>query len=142
MATVEELLAARGEKQATERRQREAKHAVELEEKVLPLLDEDGDRFLFSQKPLDSDLCGFVVLKPATEAQIARYRHVLWKSASDKGATEAKAKAGPELARHCVVYPAAEVLAQLVERHPMILDKIAVAIIHKAEAAEVEEGKG
>ena len=83
-------------------------------------------------------LVGTRPMGPAYE----RFKQILWKDSTQRGVAEAKSRAGGELARHCLVYPSAEVYDSMVAEYAFLPDKFAEALIEAARAGAEAEGKG
>lgn len=136
-------LAALREKTNRDPKAREALHAQELTEKVLPVVvdKELTDDNIIHFEDVEEGAAHVVVTTP-TSGQYSKFRHTLHKDSRDRGVVEAKAKAGAELAAQCIVYPDREAYAKLCESYPAVSDAVAKKCIHLAEAGAAELGKG
>lgn len=122
---------------ADARRKRDEK---ELDEFFDLLLEEQNVLIRFPEST--PDLPGHVVCHRPGPAQAQRFKAIMWKDAGQRGVLEQKQKAGADLARQCLVWPAVERYNALVEAYPMAPDKIAQLLIQAAEAGAEAEGKG
>lgn len=104
------------------------------------------DHFLDTHRKLKIDTApefpGCVIYRLPSPGEASRFRQIMWKESKERGVVEAKAKAGGELARACVVYPSREKYEELVATYTTLPDAVAKAIMQASDAEAEEEGKG
>ncbi len=88
-----------------------------------------------------AELCGHVVMRPPTSGEFSMFRHTMFRDAKQAGITEARAKAGLQLAAQCRVYPDPEKYAALVDKYPAVADECGKAAYKAAEAGAEAEVK-
>lgn len=121
------------------KKEREARDEKDLDQ-IAELLGDAANGFV-RVPDAAPELVGHVVFRRPTKQEIARYRAIVRRDSSERGAVEAKAKAGQELAAQCRVWPEPDQYEQLLEAHPMVADAIAVELFRLAEGGAREEAK-
>lgn len=119
-----------------------AKRERDLEEEIAtdPLLDEPSNRRMKIET--EAEFPGWVVFRLPTSGQASRFRHMMWKDSSERGAIEGKAKAGSELALQCLVHPDRETYGKLIAAYATLPDSIAKEIMRASDAEAAAEEKG
>ncbi len=136
------------EKKAEIEKRRAERAAERLARDTKELEGEVGDMLLSDEMVLvrfpeaDVSLPGHYVGRRPRAPEIARFKSIMWRDNAQRGAIEAKANAGADLARQCRVYPSAERYDALVDAHAMVPDRVAQALIEAAQAGAEAEGKG
>jgi len=125
--SIEDIL----KKRADARASRSARAEAELETQTDLLENPDNGFCIFDNVP--EDLPCVVIVRRPNRDEIDRYRAIIWRNKDERGATEAKAKAAPQLARGCVLYPEKGKYDQLVDKVSMVPDAVARECIKLAE---------
>ena len=100
------------------------------------------DFIVIECKDAAPELPQFVVYNRPTGPQTDRFKAQLWKDSKEKGAVEAKSRAGAELARQCLKWPSPELYEQLLDANRMFADKAAGFLIEEVQAGADLAGKG
>jgi hypothetical protein len=87
------------------------------------------------------DLPGFVIVKPPTPMVMKAFRYAA-NQTQGKTVDEGRAKAIPQLAYQCVIYPSKELYEKMCEALPGIADAAGTVALALGEGAEEAEGKG
>jgi hypothetical protein len=137
-AQIEQQLAAIKEARA---KRNEAEEEKLLDEHGVSLLD--GSLVMLPLPETAPDLPGhYVGCRPLGPA-MDRFRSIMWRDSGQRGATEAKARAGRELARFCLKYPSPSDFERLCDGEwAGAVDQIASALVRAAQAGLEAEGKG
>ncbi len=138
-AEMKAALAARADKGKAARKARDEK---EFAEQVFPLLIADETLVHVEIPDSPAHLPGHYVGRRGTEAQVQRYKHILFRDISQRGAVEAKARAGDEFAEQCLVHPSADKYELLVAGNPLAATAIAARLLAAAQGGAEAEGKG
>lgn len=119
---------------------REARDEKELEVIEQYLVD---DGYVVVRLPdAAPNFVGHVVCHRPKGPAYERFKQTMWKDSAQRGVTEAKSRAGAELANLCLVYPAQPDYQALIAEYAFVPDKIAEAMINAAQAGADAEGKG
>lgn len=116
---------------------RAARDAADLET-IAPMLIEHPEYGYVAVPLAAPTLPGFVVFRPPSGAEVARFRTTLW---NDKSDAETKSKAGIALAAACRVWPSVERAQALYDAHPMAQDAATLEVKRLAEGGAREASK-
>lgn len=90
---------------------------------------------------LPPDMPGRYIGRIPSQAVAQKFRHTMWGDSAKSGMVEAKSKAGAQMASQQRVYPTAEQYSDICDAYPMVVDRIAQALVTAAEAGAEQEGK-